>query len=805
MFIDSRLSRDKRSARLVEDARLTAVAVDLRLSRLLELAQFCARSPELIERIDFVTFGENCGRYADQLDAWVVVKETGDTHRQIFNSRLEISAPLPFYPREFEHQTLLRLENFTKEAGKSAISDVFTGIVYPAGIVTAGQFIQIADGRDVMVYVSLPARILSEQLKEMATSSGPMLGLVDSSKRIVARSNGIDQVMFDAVPAWFEPAMERGNFGASLDQAGPEAIGGTWDAGYYPLASASGWMAIAVNPSPIWFVSWSLFSLPSALISLGGGISLLSYAFLRFRRRVAKRIEATDTARFEAERANKEKSRLLATFAHDVRNPLISVIGSLEIVEASGEAAVEQIRAARLSAATLLALVDDILELSYLGSGQLSLRPSPVDLNQLAVDLVDQHQQSADAKDLALRLEIIGDLPIAVEIDRLRLHQVLSNLLNNAIKYTEAGAVTLFIRSERLQQDRVGLQFAVVDTGVGLLEDDLPCILREFGRLDRMAESVENGSGLGLAIVQRILRLMGTKLHIESKPGNGSRFEFKLIAPVIAHCVADVPMKPLDGLVIVYAEDEPVIRQVTSSQLREAGAVVIEAADGREAMMTLSTLCPDLLLLDLQMPNESGLEVVEKLRLVQTHSSFPIYVLTSHISGHAAEAAIAAGAQTVFTKPIQTTALAAAFYAQIDDKVSRASTSVSQQDCGSRALLDQENLLSFASSEHIENFSTLIAKIEASLSADLQKMGIAFASGDLEKVIELAHRSRGLCQVLGAIELANCFQGIETSATIVDAKQLASLLQRAIATLDATLQEVRQVRQVRQVARLRTH
>ena len=165
----------------------------------------------------------------------------------------------------------------------------------------------------------------------------------------------------------------------------------------------------------------------------------------------------------EAERRNLEKSRLLASFAHDIRSPLISLIGSLELIREEHE----NVHSARSSAEALLQLVDDILELSVLGSDALTIHPSPVDLRQIAAALSDQTRPLAARKGLALRLDLDPNLSVSVEVDRLRLQQVLSNLLTNAVKYTDQGSVTLRIRQEGEQGGRVTLDLAVIDTGIG--------------------------------------------------------------------------------------------------------------------------------------------------------------------------------------------------------------------------------------------------------------------------------------------------------------------------------------------------
>lgn len=781
-----------RGQRVADHARLAAASVDLRLQELLELTAFCATAPALTDRVDLPSVAENCGRYAARIGAWVVLIETGEkTHRHILNTRSDAPAVLPSYPRSDEHPTLRALEDRSRASGTPGMADVFTGIIYPKGVVSAGQHLRLADGRSAMLYVSVSAQTLSTQLAGLAADKGPIFTLIDPSRRIVARSVGIDRVMFAPAPDWILGFLDASKGGASLGVPDSEVIGVILDAGYHPLSVASGWTAVAFQSTANGDQDWLPASLLSAITLLGIFLSGLLMWVVADRDRAARRVAVAQQAEAESERSNREKSLLLASFAHDIRSPLISLIGSLEMVDDGRGAESDHIRTARSSAEALLQLIDDILELSFLGSGALTLHPSPVDLRQLASALSDQTQRLTDRKGLVLRLNLDPDLPLAVEVDRLRLQQVLSNLLTNAVKYTEQGSVTLRIRHQASSQGHAMLELAVIDTGIGIAATDIPRIMREFGRLEREAERREQGAGLGLAIVQRILHAMGTSLTVESAPGQGSTFGFCLSLPIATGGEASDAAPPLSGVSVLYAEDEPVIRQVTARRLEEAGARVISAVDGEDALRQLDAVTPDLLLIDLQMPGLDGTGLIRRLSELAPDRNYPLFVLTSHISGPQAAEARAAGADAVFTKPVQVAALAAAFRARRGNG-GRSTPFIGElAEEADMPLLDASTFRDVMEIMGATLADSIITRFEASMRTDLSGLDVAFETKDFRRVGALAHRSLGLCQVTGALTLAVQLGNLERAAADDDMDAVRAVLNGINPLLEATVREMR--------------
>lgn len=789
LMIDLQQRDRVRLDNLSAHARHVAEAVDLRLSKLLELIEFCASSPSLVTRVDFEAFAKTCGRYADMLGSWVVLIELGDTHRQVLNTRVVYGKTLPSYPREQERPPLLELEARSRASGTAEIAEVFEGRVLRQGVLTAARYVMLGDGRASMLYVSTDVKQMSRLLGTLAGPGDSILALVDRSHRVVARSAEIDRYLFTNAPGWLADSRSRGEAGSRLNVSGPSGVGGSWDAGYHPLRTAPGWMAAAVVPRSqgVWPPTFGALAIVLTLF----GVILASLLFwgLGYRDRAAARVAEAERARADAERANREKSKLLASLAHDIRSPLLSLLGSLELAMDREGSCTPDTRGARRSAEALLQLVDDILELSYLGSETFTLALSPVDLRQLAEDLIERLRNDANRKGLSLHL-MVAEAPLpVVMVDRLRLEQVLGNLLSNAIKYTNSGSVTLRLAVAKLDGDRIEVTFAVSDTGIGISSEDFPKVFREFGRLEWAVASGEPGTGLGLAICQRILRSMGSELSLKSVPGEGSVFAFTLRMALGTGAPSEVDGRPLDGMTILYAEDEAAIRAVTGGRLAAAGASVIEAENGTEALEKLATIAPDLILLDLQMPKLDGVETIRCLRAMQPPVSCPVCVLTSYIAGSQAAAARAAGADEIFTKPVQIMPLAMVLRARRSGQGSQTPEITEASDLCQEPLVDEVAFGAVMTTSGEEMERTFLPNFEGTLRGDLAEIGDHTAGGRNAEASRIAHRSRGLCQVFGARRLAALLRRFEMAQNAessgADGEQLDDMHKMLGATLTA--------------------
>jgi len=373
--------------------------------------------------------------------------------------------------------------------------------------------------------------------------------------------------------------------------------------------------------------------------------------------------EALQTARDEAVDANRAKSNFLATVSHEIRTPMNGILGFADILLRSGLPP-EQTRAARLiqdSGNSLLAILNDVLDLSKIEAGRLELERVPVCLPALADGAVSILRSQADAKGLYLRLDLGADLPEWIEADPTRLRQILLNLLSNALKFTDQGGVTLTIR-------RAGgrLRFTVADTGMGIAKNRQSLLFQQFSQLHRSSSRQHGGTGLGLAISKRLVEAMPAgEIGVESDEGQGARFWFAAALPTVPAPLAIATPAPAgpNGVAahILVAEDLFINQAVIESILVDAGHSVRFANNGTEAVAAAARERFDLILMDMEMPELDGIGATQAIRLLEgPMRDVPIIAVTANALDSEARRCRDAGMNDHLTKPIDRTALLAA-------------------------------------------------------------------------------------------------------------------------------------------------
>lgn len=494
--------------------------------------------------------------------------------------------------------------------------------------------------------------------------------------------------------------------------------------------------------------------------------------------RLQSLISTLKSKKNEAESIAEMKSSFLANMSHEIRTPMNGIMGLTKLLlntNLSGKQN-EYLRAIESSSDTLLVIINDILDISKIEAGKLSLEKKEF----LFINLLSSVVGVFEGKALEKGIELVAnyhqnDLPEVLVGDSVRLNQILYNLINNAVKFTQEGSVTLTVNTEEISDKDVLLKFTITDTGIGISQEQQFKIFNEFSQANSSTTREFGGTGLGLSIVKKLVELQGGLVTIISEEEKGSSFIFEILYPHKKLSESNISVSNdnlnfnLGGANILLVEDNPVNQLVVTDLLSEVGAEVELAVNGQEAINLFNTEKHAVILMDMQMPIMDGYEAIRRLR--RAGFDVPIIALTAHVSEVEMEKCKAAGANEYLSKPYKPKEL----YQKISQLLNtRELPSLAFDLADSTALSlnvpklwDRNFLLDYVGgSERL--MLKILDKIKSEIPKDLEVL-IAFNSElNREKLGSSCHKMKPNIQMLGNTSIYNSIVQLEIDAKSSD-------------------------------------
>lgn len=536
---------------------------------------------------------------------------------------------------------------------------------------------------------------------------------------------------------------------------------GLLNAGIFLAGLASFVLSYPLTPSPLRLAALSLLA-----GCTGTGLWLRRRFWMALDQELRRRKQAEQ----EARAADRAKGQFLSHVSHEIRTPMNGIFGMAELLLPSEltPAQREQVAVIRTSAEALLALVNDILDLSRIEAGQLLLRPRDFSFRELVEGVLRLLAPQAAERAVELRLVIDPALPDALYGDPVRLRQVLLNLVGNGIRFTRKGTVT--VTAEPLDRETPAFRCEVGDTGVGIRPEVQERLFQPFAQGQSSASHGFGGTGLGLVISRNIIELMGGEIGFHSTRGVGSTFWFRVPlvparggAPQTAAAAGEGEARRLarHGRRILVVDDRSANRSVALALLRRLGYTAEAVESGEEALELLAERPCAAVLLDLKMPGLDGLETCRRLRRQETAGGWtariPVIALSAHTSEEEKARCFAAGMNGFLPKPFRTGELAAVLDRWTEIEAPGAVSPGAEEEPEPAAESIEERLAGLKALGDQTGEAVLAEVVEAFLrqgETDVATLQRALPQGDVEALAAAAHALAGSSAILGAVELA---------------------------------------------------
>ena len=486
------------------------------------------------------------------------------------------------------------------------------------------------------------------------------------------------------------------------------------------------------------------------------------------------------SAKENADAATQAKSEFLANMSHEIRTPLTAILGYSDLLLANPLPSPQQHQLERVAAAAkiLLAVINDILDFSKIEAGKLSLENIPFTLQDVLDNLEAMTSIQAREKQLTLIIDKAPAQANHLQGDSLRLGQILLNLVNNAIKFTEHGMVRLAIQSQT-DAHHASLQLSISDTGIGMNARQIAYLFQSFRQADSSTTRRFGGTGLGLAISHQLVRLMGGNIRVHSVPAEGTTFTIDITLPlhdnttVMQDASPQPTHSPLAGTRILLAEDNALLRDFEITLLESFGASVHSVTDGQSAVHAAldAALHFDLVLMDIQMPKLDGLAATREIRKEKTAAQLPIIAMTAHVMDSERQHSFDAGMNAHISKPINPALLLDTLCRHLPTPTGASlpnTLSVAEQETATHSL--PASLPGFdldLALKQIGGKRSLLIKLLRRMSTDYgqcgQQITCALDQHAYGEAHRLAHSLKGVAATLAAHQLQRAAQAVESA------------------------------------------
>lgn len=479
---------------------------------------------------------------------------------------------------------------------------------------------------------------------------------------------------------------------------------------------------------------------------------------------------ALQKAKDEAERALEVKEAFLANMSHEIRTPMNGLMNMVDLLADTPLSTQQQdyLQTVQDSSKTLLTIVNDILDLSKIEAGKMTLHPKPTLLSALVDHLLNLFSHQANGKNVALSQQIDSSVPPVLVVDEIRLLQVLSNLVSNAIKFTDAnGAVRVRVTLDRTLStkssgDSLGenlIRVMVSDTGIGISSDNQKTLFKKFSQIDTSATKRYAGTGLGLSISRQLVKLMGGNIGVDSVPDQGSTFWFTFSAAAADAVPPKANQEKLTfaepGPQVLVVDDNQINRRVAYEILRNSGCVVTTAESG-EAAITLVAQQPfDVVLMDIQMPGMSGVEATQRIKALELAVQPPVVAMTAYSLPGDQARFIEAGLDDYLSKPIRPEEMLPKIASLTGFALQQPQINTADSETASSLVVIDEAVLS-----KLEKYGGRELVVESLQDFDqeaqelLQSTNAAYEEQDYEAIQRSLHTLKGNASTLGVQRLA---------------------------------------------------